>query len=127
VGRAEQAVLAGDHLAGSERTRGGCAVPRAEGRAVDSDMVLVDVVHQELSSSASCFCLLQPLPPLDPRVDLVSVATCHCFWVHPVLLAKNKKKILLQTFPLDAVEVSVCAASYPFLRSREYFVLCVAT
>jgi hypothetical protein len=69
VGRAEQAVLAGDHLAGSERTRGGCAVPRAEGRAVDSDMVLVDVVHQELSSSASCFCLLQPLPPLDPRVD----------------------------------------------------------
>jgi hypothetical protein len=69
-----------------------CAVPRALCVcAVDSDMVLVDVVHQELYLQCCCFCLLQPL---DPRVDLVSVATCHCFCVHPALPLLAKKKFV---------------------------------
>ena len=129
---AEQAVLAGDHLAGSERTRGGCAVPRAEGPV--SVCVQWTVTWsswtwstKSLGSSASwsCLCLLQPLPPQDPRVDLVYVAACHCFWVHPVLLAKEKICLnFLQTFSLDAVEVSVCGASFAVTCT---FVLCVAT
>ena len=117
------------HLAGSERTRGGCAVPRAEGPV--SVCVQWTVTWsswtwstKSLGSSASCLCLLQPLPPLDPRVDLVSVATCHCFWVPLVLIAKKNLSDFLQTFSLDAVEVSVCAASYPFLRSRVLCFVC---
>lgn len=54
----EQVVLAEDHLAGSEKTRGGCGVPSAEEGcgvcAVDSDMALMDVIHQELTSSSVC-------------------------------------------------------------------------